>query len=137
MASNADKVVVRAQAAHLKLMVDACTITRKVSEVTDSDTGVVTPTYTTIYTGVCRVKQRSQTGVVGGRPKDVGEAYNLLLAIELQLPNSVPTINAEDRVTITASVHDPDLVGRVFHIRGLSHRTHGSAKRYPCFEITS
>jgi hypothetical protein len=38
-------------------MVDACTIQRVTGTTTNDTTGVVTPTYTTIYSGKCRMQQ--------------------------------------------------------------------------------
>lgn len=134
---TADRLILRAQAAHLRLMVDTCEIKRRATATTDADTGIVTYTYTTLYTGACRVKQRSTTGVVGGRPHDVGEAFERLLAVELQLPVTATGIQADDIVTYLTSLHDADLVGRIFVVSGLSHRTHGSAHRFPCLEVLS
>jgi hypothetical protein len=40
-------------------------------------------------------------------------------------------------VTITASVNDPDLVGRVFLIRDLFHKTEPTARRVGVIERTA
>lgn len=114
-------------------MVDSCAITRKTGETTDPDTGVIVDTTSEIYGGKCRVQQaRAQAS-----PQDPGEAYVLMLRLEVQLPMSVVGLEVDDRIEITASAHDPDLVGRVFTVRDLAHKTHATSRRVQCQELTS
>lgn len=127
-----DSVLARGRTAAEAGMVDTCTIAR-VTETTDEDTGEVTPTTSPLYTGACRVQQRTVTAT----PADAGEAHALMLALEVQLPMSVTGLRTEDRITITASAHDPDLVDRVFLIRSLAHKTHATARRVQVVERTS
>lgn len=127
-------VLARGRAAALAGMVDACAITRVTGHTTDPDTGVQTPTTETVYEGACRVQQHSPGGA---RPADVGEAYQLLLRLEVQLPVSATGIEVSDTVTITAAAHDTDLVGRAFRVRELMHKTHLSARRIGVEEVTS
>lgn len=115
------------------LMVDECVIRRRTGETTDDESGVVTPTYTTVYAGRCRVQQPSATA----QERESGEAALLMLRFELQVPMSVIGVAADDEVEITASVHDPDLVGRQFVVRGLAHKTHATARRMQVEERTS
>lgn len=126
-------VLARGRATAEAGMVDACVIRRVTSESTDQTTGVVTPTYSTLYTGVCRVQQRDASA----SPAEAGEAYALMLALEVQLPMSVTGLRTEDQITITASAHDADLVNRVFLIKGLAHKTHATARRVAVVERTS
>lgn len=125
-------VLARGRTAAEAGMVDACTIRRKTGESTGAG-GIVTPTYSTLYTGKCRVQQAAAQA----QQQDPGEAYVLMLRLEVQLPMSVTGLQTEDEVTITASVHDPDLVGRVFLIRDLAHATHKTARRVQVLERTS
>lgn len=127
-------VLARAQAAALAGMVDTCAITRVTGHTTDPDTGVQTPTVADIYTGACRIQQHVPGGA---RPADVGEAYQLLLRLEVQLPVTVTGVAVSDTVTITAAAHDTDLVDRVFRVRELMHKTHPSARRIGVEELTS
>lgn len=127
-------VLARGRAAALAGMIDTCTITRVTSVVTDPDTGVQTPTIDTVYEGVCRVQQRTPGGA---RPADAGEAYLLMLRMELQLPNSATGIVVGDTATITASVNDADLVGREFRVRELAHKSEATARRLGVEEVTS
>lgn len=117
-------------------MVDACTITRLVSSSTDKVTGVVVPTSTTsVYSGRCRIQQSSPSSNASG--VNAGEAYRLVVRLELQLPAAVTGVAAEDLVTVTSAAHDPDLVGRAFRVHALAHKTELTARRIGIEEITS
>lgn len=130
---SAASVLARAQAAALSLMVDTVTVRRKTGESTNSETGVVTPTLSTIYTGVCKVQQRA--GIA--RPAAVGEAEVFVSRLEMHVPVSVTGIASDDLATVDTSAHDQDLVGRVFHVRELAHKSFASARRYSIVEVTS
>ena len=123
----------RGRAAAERLMVDVCVIRRRTGESTDDD-GVITPTYDTVYDGICRMQQ---PGTGDAREADSGEAALLLLRFELQLPPSVVGVQADDVVTVTASQYDPDLVGREFVVRGLAHKSHAVMRRLQVQEKTS
>jgi hypothetical protein len=126
-------VLARGRAAAEALMVDACIIRRVTGTTTDPDTGATTPTLSTLYTGKCRVQQSAPSA----SPAEVGEAYALMLRLDVQLPMSVVGLQTEDQIAVTASVHDPDLVGRVFLVRDLAHKSHATARRVGCVERTS
>jgi hypothetical protein len=113
-------------------MVDACTITRVGTRVTDTTTGEVTEPTSTLYTGQCRVQQKQADAT----EETVGEDRLLLLRLEVQLPMSVTGLEVGDLITITSSVHDPDLPGRVFRVRDLAHKTHATSRRVQCVEKT-
>lgn len=114
-------------------MVDACVIRRRTGAVTDPDTGASAPTYTTLYTGPCRV----QSALAQAARADPGEDFVLLLRLELHVPMSVVGLQVGDEATITAAAHDPDLAGRVFRIRDLAHKTHSTARRVGVIEKTA
>lgn len=124
----------RGRAAAEALMVDACVVTRVTGTTTDPDTGEVTATVATVYTGKCRMQQQASIA----RPDDVGEAYVLQQPFVLQLPMvGSEGVQAGDRVQITASV-DADLTGaRRWWVRGLAHKTHATARRLGLEEVTS
>lgn len=116
-------------------MVDTCTISRAGAETTDTQTGQISGAATVLYSGKCKVQQ---TAAATSTATDVGEAYVRLLALDAHLP----VVGSEglavgDLVTITASVGDADLVGRVFSVQGLAHKTFASARRLACVEVTS
>jgi hypothetical protein len=130
---SAASVLARGRAAAEALMVDSCSIRRKTGESTTAG-GVVTPTYgDPLYAGKCRIQQSAGQA----QQQDPGEAYVLMLRLEVQLPMSVTGLEPEDVVTVTASVHDEDLVGRVFIVRDLAHATHKTARRVQVMERTS
>lgn len=116
-------VLARAQAAAEAGMVDACTIQRVATSSTNPDTGVITPTYTTVYAGKCRIQQRGGAG-----QRDAGEDQQLLLALELQIPVTVTGVLVGDEVFVSAS-RDAELIGRVLLVRDLAHKTDASARR--------
>jgi hypothetical protein len=130
---SATTAVLAGRRAAEALMVDACTIQRVTGTSTNDTTGVVTPTYSTIYAGKCRVQQI----VPVSKPADIGQAQVWLQRLELQVPISVTGIASDDLVTITASLLDADLVGRTFRVRELGHKTHLTARRVQLEEQTS
>jgi hypothetical protein len=136
---SATTALLRGRAAALRLMQDACVITRLVPNVvhtdTDPETGAITPSYTTIYTGQCKVQTADRSSIA--RPTDVGEAQRYIARLELHLPMTVTGVASDDIATITASVLDPDLPGRVFHLRELSHKSFLTARRFSLIEVTS
>jgi hypothetical protein len=125
----------RGQAAALASMTDTCTIRRAGSASTDQSTGVRTPAYSTLYTGVCRVQQTLPIS----RPHDSGENFLLLARMDVQLPVSVTGLQVNDEVTVTAvgAGHDADLVGRVFLVRDLFHKSEPTARRVGVIERTA
>lgn len=121
-------VLARGRAAAEAGMVDTCTVRRPTGTTTDPDSGQVTTAYLNPnpYTGKCRVKQ------IQALPEthDVGEDHVVLTRLQLQVPMSAPGLLVGDEVTMTASIHDPDLPGRVFLIRGPSAGSELTARRY-------
>lgn len=116
-------------------LADACTITRKTGESTNLTTGAVTPTYTTLYTGACRI-QAAAANWAG--PTEVAQAALRLASYELQLPVvGSEGLRIDDRVTVTASANDTDLVGRVFSIVGVSRKSHATTRKLPLLEVLS
>jgi hypothetical protein len=128
-------VLFRGRAAAEAGMGDACTIRREnTSDTTDPVTGVGTRTYTTIYTGKCRVQQQAAIA----RPHDVGENEVWLVRFDLQLPVATSAgLRVGDQVTITASVNDPDLIGRVFAVNELAHKSEATSRRVGIIEETA
>jgi hypothetical protein len=130
---SATTAVLAGRRAAEALMVDACTVQRVTGTATDDTTGKVTPTYTTVYSGKCRVQQVAPIS----KPADIAQGAVWLQRLSLQVPMSVTGIASDDVVTITASALDADLVNRVFHVRELGHKSHMTARRVQLEEITS
>jgi hypothetical protein len=131
---SATSAITRGRVAAEALMLDACTVTRVGSSSTDPETGVITPTLTTVYTGKCKVQQAA---VPSGSPTDIGEASVQLLQLQVHLPVSAVGVQADDTITVTASALDPELVGRVFVVRGTAHKSYLTARRLAVQEADS
>lgn len=126
-----ESVTLRGQAAAENGMQDACDIKRRTGETTSG--GVVTPTWSTLYTGQkCRVQTRLESSA----PTDVGQASVMLQRREVHLPMAVVGLRPDDRITITGSL-DPELVGTVFVIRDVLAKTYATARRVTVIEVTS
>lgn len=115
-------------------MQDACTIKRASgSGTTDPVTGYPTQTYTTLYSGKCRVQQQA----VISRAHDVAEDTVWVVRFDLQLPVvGTEGLAVEDQVTITAAVNDADLVGRTFVVTELAHKSEATSRRIGIIERT-
>lgn len=129
---SVETVLARGRAAAERLMTDACVIRRKTGETTDPNSGVITPVYTTVYSGKCRVQQPNAQA----RMAEAGEAHILLLRLEVHLPVSVVGVQVADEVDVTTSA-DADLGTRVFLVHDLAHKTHATARRIGIEERTS
>jgi hypothetical protein len=114
-------------------MVDTCAIKRAdpVATTVDPETGDITPAYTTVYTGNCRLKLPTAVA----RPLTVGEAQEFLQHPILSLPATTTGVEINDIVTITASALMPQLVGRVFHVRARPGQSHMTAARFEIMEV--
>jgi Family of unknown function (DUF6093) len=113
-------------------MTDACTIDHPTGLVTDQTTGVVTPTYSSVYTGVCKIQ-----GAMSASAAQVGGANLAILSPYVHVPITVVGVVEGDVVTITACVNDPELVGHVFRVLGPDHKSNATARRLQCVETTS
>jgi hypothetical protein len=129
-----DSVLARGQAAAERGMVDACTIRRPDGMgTTDPVTGFPTQSYSTVYTGKCRVQQRAAVA----RPREAGEDQLMIVRFELHLPVAgTSDLRVNDEVTLTASAHDPDLLGRMFLVIELAHKSEATARRVGVTERT-
>jgi hypothetical protein len=124
--------ITRGRAAAEALMVDECTIRRQTGETTGTG-GVITPTYDDLYTGKCRVQVRAESG----QATTVGEAALIIQRHEVQLPILVTGLAEGDRITITASALDPELVGAEYVVRDVLRKSHLTSRRVTVIEVTS
>lgn len=125
----------RGQVAAIRLMVDACTITRLAGQTTNLQTGVVTDTYTTLYAGKCRIQRVRGQRLGSAHPAIIGAAQLYQQPLAVHVPTTVTGVIVQDIVTVTASV-DPDLVGHTFWIQVLPPKTFTTAHRYGLQEVT-
>ncbi|WP_433078863.1 DUF6093 family protein [Dactylosporangium sp. CA-052675] len=113
-------------------MPDTVTVQHQTGTSTDQETGAVTPTWSTVYTGKAKVQQSNPATT----PTTIGEASVFVGQLTLHLPASVTVVQSDDLVTVAASVLDPDLVGRTFRLRGPAHKTYLTARRFPMVEVS-
>ena len=113
------------RAAAVSLMLDTCTVQAVTGVTTDPLTGVDVPTYSTLYTGRCRV----QTFQPQESNPEVGGATLTVQRYSVHVPVGafVPAIGQV--VTITAAALDPNLAGRAFRVVALLHKTAATAYR--------
>lgn len=131
---SAITAVIRGRIAAERLMQDAVVIKRPpLVPATNPDTGEVTPAPTTIYTGIAKI----QAGGASGSPESVGEAELTTSQLVLHIPFSVTGVTTDDVCTVTASLLDPDLVGKVFTIRAPMHKSFATARRFSVQELSS
>jgi len=97
------------------------------------------PTENTTFTTCYVMTDPAQVGptVPIGQPKDLGEASVQVIHLQLHVPVAAVGIEVGDTVTVTASTLDPDLVGRVFNIRSVAHKTFLTARRMDIQEVES
>lgn len=129
-----DSVLARGRSAALVSMTDACTIRRRTGE-TEGAGGVIQTTWDNVYSGQCRVQVSGR--VQPGTSADIGEAALVLQQHEVQLPISAVGILEGDQITVTAAVHDPDLVGRVYAVRTVLTKSEATSRRVTAVEVTS
>jgi hypothetical protein len=134
-AASSSRALARGRLKAEGLMVDTCTIQRRTGQTVDHLTAAVTPTYTLKYSGKAKV-QTAGAGAMGRR-YDVGQVAEVMVRLELHLPIvGSETIARGDLVTITASVLDAALVGRVMRVHDLSHKSFATARRFLLEEVT-
>ena len=114
-------------------MVDACRVERPGELVTDPDTGAVTPGYTAVYVGACKVQSAAGVSSVG--TPDAGEHSWTVQQLQVHVPVSAGPFFPDDIVTMLASAHSPHLVGRSFRVTGLAAKSWATAQRLIVEEV--
>jgi len=126
----------RAQAE--SLMLDTCTVGNPTGTITNETTGVVTVTYTNVYGPTIapyygKFKMQSTTGAPAN--PTVGGATFTVLRSEAHFPVGAFTPDDGQVVRPTAVVLDPLLVGRVFRVVSLLHKSMATAYRLGVEEV--
>lgn len=114
-------------------MVDSCTVTRPGEPATDPETGVVAPSSTVVHSGRCKVQLTLSQPKT---PNSAGHVYTVQ-DLRLDLPTTAGPVRVDDVVTVDASVMDAQLVGRVFRVSGLFHKSFATAQRCKVEEVTA
>lgn len=123
---SSESALLEGRTAALSLMTDACIVKRETGTAMDPTTLVMVPTFATVYSGPCRV----QAAALVARTPNAGDAVHVVTASELQLPVSATVILPGDTATLTASVSNPGLPGRVFRVASETPKTHGTKRSF-------
>ena len=125
------EATLRGRLAAESLMLDACTITRPGEVVTDPNTGDVTNTSTTVYSGKCKVQSKDSAT----SSPEAGEASFTVVSRQVHIPANAADIRDGDVVTITASRLNAFTVGKQYRVEGFTPDTFDTAARLPVKEI--
>jgi len=123
----------RGRAAAERLMVDACEI-REPATVGEMDpaTGLRPETPGALmYSGKCKV----QTFEAHESTPESGEHVFTVQRTQVHLPATVE-VAVDQIITVTASVLDPNLVGRRFRVAAFLHKSFATANRVQVEEVT-
>lgn len=129
---SAEAAVLDGRRAAESLMLDQCTVTRPGDPVTDPETGEVTPSSTPVYSGPCKVQQT----ISQGSNPSAGSHQFTIQDSRVDFPVSAGPLMVDDIVTVTSSALDPQLVGTVFRISELFHKSFATAQRTRVEEVT-
>lgn len=130
---SAASITLRGRAAAERDMLDAVTVQHQTGASEDA-AGVITPTYSTIYSGKAKIQQSAPAAA----PTDVGQAAVFVGQMQVHLPVTTATaaVAPDDLVTVTTCVLDASLVGRTFRLRGPAHKSYATARRFPAVEVS-
>lgn len=129
---NPGALILKGREAAESLMVDTCIIDRPGEPVTDPESGAVTPSYTPVYEGKCKVQQT----LAQSSSKEAGGAVFNAQTSRVDLPIGVGPIRTGDRVRMTAARFNPALVGNVYRVKELFEKSWPTAQRIPVEELT-
>lgn len=82
-------------------------------------------------------KAKVQTTDTIGNASEAAERIVMLTRFEVHLPMTAPAAAVDDVWTCTASVLDPELVGRRFRVVSLLHKSLMTARRLAVEEVQS
>ena len=115
------------------LMVDECVVERRTGRVLNEDTLEYVDQWAPVWSGQCRVQVRQTQPAV---EDTAGRVFTVTDAV-VQLPVTGAVFADDDRVTVTASRHDPALVGVVFTVLSREVKTHPVMRRLYVSEVVS
>lgn len=114
------------------MMVDTCIIDRPGEPATDPETGAVTPSYTPVYIGRCKIQQ---TMAQASSPEAGGAVFNVQTS-RVDLPVGVGPVETGDRVRLPVATSNPALAGNTYRVRELFEKSWQTAQRIPVEELT-
>jgi hypothetical protein len=115
-------------------MQDTSTIKRASDETTiDPSTGLPTTTWTTIYSGKCKIQSDSVQAV---NPTSGDHSYTVD-RLSVHVPVSATGVQVGDQVEITDSALDAANMGRKFRVASMFRKTFATAQRLPVEEVVA
>ena len=102
--------------------------------VMDPETLAYVDSWETVYEGAARVQR---PGTTSDHAADAGEFQYGVESVELQLPIAAVGVRRGDRVTVTSSTFDPDLLDVVATVRVNLTKTHPTKRTLVCEEVSS
>lgn len=115
-----------------KIMTDTMLVTRKSGQpVTDPESGEVSFPETVVHDGPGRVQDRNSRGEHPEYPV----SSPVVADVELQLPYSV-VARINDEIKVTDSFSSPEMVDRVFTVKTVVRKTHGTMTRTIVEEVS-
>jgi hypothetical protein len=130
---SAESALLRGRKAAEKRMVDQCTITRPGAPVTDPESGVVSASSETIYTGKCEVQSKNSSRA---SPEAGGRVFVEVSRV-VKIPANAADVKDGDVVNMTASLLNAFTVGKKYRVEGFTPDSFDTAARLPVQEVTS
>lgn len=113
-------------------MLDTCTATRPAAPSTNTTTGAVTTSSTSLYSGKCKV----QAGGLSAATPEVSGRVATVERPQVHVPVGAWTPMVGDVITITAA-RDSYLVGRLYRVAAIGLKSHATALRLGVEEVTA
>ncbi|WP_426302768.1 DUF6093 family protein [Arthrobacter sp. R-11] len=113
-------------------MIDVCDVGRPGAPVTDPVTGKVTRPLAPVYSGRCEFQQtlaQASTAASGEHEFSVQD-------IIWKTPVGAGPFEVDDVITVTTAAEDGQLLGRVYRVTELFHKTYATAQRCRVEEVT-
>lgn len=113
------------------LMVDSCRIERPGEVVTDPESGAVTPSYTLVYEGKCKVQSKDSAVAT----LEAAGASFTVVSRQVHIPSGAADVKDDDVVTITAALLNRFGVGKQYRVEGFTPDSFDTAARIPVKEV--
>lgn len=122
-----ERMLARGRQAAASLMQTNVVIRRAGEPARDPFTGKVTPTWTTVYEGPCRVRFSSS---VPRKADQAGQRF-AEQSPTVWLPVHVSVVEVDDVGEVVANPSSPGDVGTTFRVAGVHAQTHSTSRRLP------
>lgn len=109
------------------LMQSTCRIRREGEKVRNPETGMLEPSWTSVYEGPCRVRFSV------GAPRETDQAGQRFAeqSPTVWVPIHADGIRVDDVGEILSNTHAPEDVGLTFRVAGVHAQTHSTSRRLP------